>query len=110
MSDKEGRNKLTQTYKITCINACETELESDDELTKEELIVIIVSLAGACLLLIIIFSCALNYLRKKYKNKLNAVEAYTATEMKEEYDEYKVQNMQNDMGNGEFLPKFQDLT
>ena len=44
----------------------------------------------------------MNYLRKKYKNKLAAVEAYTATDDNgKEYDEYAMQEMQNNMGNGE---------
>ena len=58
-------------------------------------------MTAALIAVILIFSCALNYLRKKYKNKLNAVEAYGMTgEEGNEYDEYAMEEMKNNMGNG----------
>ena len=58
-------------------------------------------MTAALIAVIIIFSCALNYLRKKYKNKLKAVEAYGMTgEEGKEYDEYAMEEMKNNMGNG----------
>lgn len=68
-----------------------------------QLIYYLVSLAGAIVLVTLIFSCALSYLRKKYKNKLAAVEAYTATgDDGKEYDEFAMQEMQNNLGNDKF--------
>ena len=60
-------------YGITCMMDCEVLCEDCGGIEEKDLWVIIVSLGGAIIALIIIFSCAIHYLKKKYRNKLAAV-------------------------------------
>jgi len=103
LSDTSGLQTL-KDYEVSCIMGdCDSYELPKTGITEEELIVIIISLTAALIAVILIFSCALNYLRKKYKNKLNAVEAYGMTgEEGNEYDEYAMEEMKNNMGNDKF--------
>lgn len=74
-------------YGISCMMDCEVLCEDCGGIEEKDLWVIIVSLGGAIIALIIIFSCAIHYLKKKYRNKLAAVSAYHDTEG---YDEYEL--------------------
>ena len=60
-------------YGISCMMDCEVLCEDCGGIEEKDLWVIIVSLGGAIIALIIIFSCAIHYLKKKYRNKLAAV-------------------------------------
>ena len=63
----------TPEYGISCMMDCEVLCEDCGGIEEKDLWVIIVSLGGAIIALIIIFSCAIHYLKKKYRNKLAAV-------------------------------------